>query len=173
MTPQHTIEQKRKAFLQKIVDKGFTILSPYDGSQSKVQKILVRNEACGHENWTDPRNLVTKNTKCGVCNKQTKIDRLNTSSKLRSVEFRKTADLWDDYRHRVYMATRATYRKYKHLINPFDLPRGKAGTRGAYQLDHIKSVRWCFENYIPVKDCADCSNLQMLPWLDNLKKHHR
>ena len=49
--------------------------------------------------------------------------------------------------------------------------RGRAGTDGAYQLDHIISIWRGFREGITEEKIADISNLQMLPWLDNLKKH--
>lgn len=161
--------EERRLFIQKIIDKGFTILSTYDGSQAWGAKILVRNNKCLHEFQTDPRNLGNKNLNCPICNKEEKIKRLNANSKARSVEWQKTAEMWDQYRHKVYMATRAVYRKHQTIINPLNLPRGLAGQEGAYHLDHIVPVRYCFLNYIPVEICAHVDNLQMVSWLENLE----
>lgn len=161
-------KEERQAFIQKIKDKGFTILSEYDGNQRFGVKVTVRNNSCGHEFNTDPRNLGNKQVNCPRCNKSEKIKRLNANSKERSVEWQKTADIWDRYRHRVYMATRSAYHKHKTEINPTNLPRGLAGEEGAYHLDHIVPVRWCFEHYVPVELCAHPSNLRMVSWLENL-----
>lgn len=50
---------------------------------------------------------------------------------------------------------------------------GKAGVDGAYQVDHIVSVVYGYENNIPVELIASVENLQVLPWKENLsKKHH-
>lgn len=84
---------------------------------------------------------------------------------------KKQLDIWDKYRHQVYMATRATYRKHKALINPLELPCGKAGQKGAYHLDHIVPVRYCFEHNIPPKACGHYTNLQMLSWKENITIH--
>jgi hypothetical protein len=75
------------------------------------------------------------------------------------------------YRNRVAVRTEKTYQKFKKEINPNDLPRGKAGVVGAYQVDHIISVREGFEKGIPVEKISSKENLQMLPWLDNVQKY--
>lgn len=50
---------------------------------------------------------------------------------------------------------------------------GKAGVEGAYQVDHIVSVVYGYENNIPVELIASIENLQVIPWEENLsKKHH-
>lgn len=50
---------------------------------------------------------------------------------------------------------------------------GKAGVDGAYQVDHIISVVYGYENNIPVELIASIDNLQVIPWKENLsKKHH-
>lgn len=77
------------------------------------------------------------------------------------------------YRNRVSVRTQRTYEIYKDEINPHNFPRGKCGVDGVWQLDHIISVREGFEKRIPVDVIADKSNLQMLPWLDNLRKYDK
>jgi len=135
---------------------------------STALNVNVRNKQCGHTFTSTSKNLLTRDVVCPICNKEEKIKRLNANSKARSVEYHKTADLWDSYRHRVYMKTRSTYHKHKAIINPTNLPRGKAGREGAYHLDHIVPVRWCFEHDVPAEICADHTNLQMLHWNDNV-----
>ena len=44
--------------------------------------------------------------------------------------------------------------------------RGKDG----YHLDHIIPIIYGFKNNIPAKDIAKLSNLQMIPWKENLQK---
>jgi len=60
---------------------------------------------------------------------------------------------------------------YKEQINPNNLQLGKAGIDGAHQIDHIVSVREGFEKGKSVEDIADPTNLQILPWLDNIRKY--
>jgi hypothetical protein len=75
---------------------------------------------------------------------------------------------WNGYKRTVYVATGKTYRKHHKIINPEGLKRGLAGTVGAYHLDHIVPVRWCFDHGVPPELCAHHTNLQMLGWMDNV-----
>lgn len=75
------------------------------------------------------------------------------------------------YRNRVSTRTKKTYELFKEQINPNNLKLGKAGINGAHHIDHIVSVRVGFEKGIPVEQIADASNLQVIPWLDNIRKY--
>ena len=81
-----------------------------------------------------------------------------------------TANEWLIYKSKVHNLSYINYKLYKHIINPNNYPSGAAGTEGAYQLDHIIPKRYCFDNNIPFELCAHPTNLQMIPWLDNVKK---
>lgn len=176
-TSKQKHKQTREANIAQLQIR-FNILSEYDGRvvqdiSNEPLNVTVQNKDCGHTFTSSSKNLLTRNVICPVCNKQRKREKFQQYNIDRSEVYMQTAELWDQYRHKVYMATRRTYYKHKDTINPQNLPRGLAGEEGAYQLDHIKSVRWCFENYVPVKDCANKSNLQMLTWEDNLSKHNK
>lgn len=56
-------------------------------------------------------------------------------------------------------------------MNPNDLPRGKCGIDGAFHIDHKVSVRYGFDNNIPVEIISSHENLELIPWLDNIKKY--
>lgn len=75
------------------------------------------------------------------------------------------------YRNRVSARTRREYKIYKEEINPNGYPLGKCGVEGAYQIDHIVSVRKGFEQQIPVEVISAKDNLQVIPWLDNIRKY--
>lgn len=79
-------------------------------------------------------------------------------------EFRK-------YRHKVGWLSEKAYVLNKDEINPNGYPRTLAGIEGGYQLDHIKSVKECYLEGIDPEIAACVTNLQMLPWLENLTKH--
>ena len=40
-------------------------------------------------------------------------------------------------------------------------------------IDHIKEVRWCFDNGISARECADISNLQVITMKENFEKSRR
>jgi ribosomal protein L33 len=71
------------------------------------------------------------------------------------------------YQNKVHKLTS----KVKHLIEGYDENiHGKMGVDGAYQIDHIIDIKYGFDNNISEEVIADLSNLQFIPWEDNLKK---
>lgn len=56
-----------------------------------------------------------------------------------------------------------------HILENFD-KRGPTGGHGTYHLDHIYPISRGFENNISPLVIADISNLQMLPWRENILK---
>lgn len=86
-----------------------------------------------------------------------------TKTKLDTPEYRK-------YRNRVATLTKITYNQYKDIINPEGHTRAIAGVAGGYHLDHVISCREGFESNMPPEQISDVSNLQMLPWRDNIVK---
>jgi hypothetical protein len=76
---------------------------------------------------------------------------------------------WKLYRRRVYGLTEQCYRRYKSMINPQKLQRG----RNKYHLDHKYSVLEGFKNNIIPYVIANPSNLEMLKEKDNIAKDYR
>lgn len=167
----------RQANLQTIKDRGLELISDWDGRRAIGAKsapllVTVRNPTCGHVFTSTAVNLLSRGITCAVCGKRERAKAINAWSKQNSEEWQKTADVWKRYRADVTRHTRVTYRDNKQLINPRDLPTGRAGTKGAYHLDHIVPVRWCFERNVPANLVADVSNLQMLRWRENISKRN-
>lgn len=74
------------------------------------------------------------------------------------------------YSRRVRFLTEKVYAKYYGIINPDNKPRTLCGVPGGYQLDHKKSIRYCYDNGYSIEDCASVENLQIITWEENLKK---
>lgn len=74
------------------------------------------------------------------------------------------------YRHKVQYLTKKTYEQHKEVINPNNYPRTLCGVDGGWQLDHIKSVRKCFDEGISPEEASSITNLRMLPWRENLTR---
>lgn len=100
--------------------------------------------------------------------KQRKIDR----SYLKAVYNRgsKLEDSFKIYKNKVYRLTEKTYVEYKHIINPNNYPRTLCGIEGGYQLDHIKSIKKCYNEGLTPEQASVNENLQLIPWKDNLEK---
>ena len=64
---------------------------------------------------------------------------------------------------------RLTYQNPLDTLEHWD-KRGRCGVEGAYQLDHIKSINWGWENGIEPEVIAEWDNLRMIPWKTNLLK---
>jgi len=74
------------------------------------------------------------------------------------------------YRRDVYSFTKRSYRDKIDLINPNRYPRGRCGVAGAYQLDHVISIKEGFVRGLSAEYIGSAENLQMLPWKQNLLK---
>lgn len=164
--------------LDELRDRGIEVLTEgYDGRRhvydedGKLMNITVRNSHCGHIFSTLPTNLLgRKGYNCYVCGKLQRSNNLTANSIQRSEEWQDTAPEWLIYKSEVTGHTRRNYELNEMFINPKGLVRGKAGEEGAYQLDHIVSVRWCFDNNVPADICGHPQNLELLPWRDNNSK---
>lgn len=81
-------------------------------------------------------------------------------------EYEKEQSEYSKYVKEVWWWTRK--QDIEHLINVEK--RGKAGVKGAYQLDHIIEISEGFIKEINPKIIGDISNLQMITWEENNKK---
>lgn len=79
---------------------------------------------------------------------------------------------YQKYKRRARRLTENTYVQYKQILNPNNLPRTLCGVDGGYQLDHIVGLYECYVNGVSEEDCASISNLQLIPWKENLKKRN-
>jgi len=163
----------RTTNIQKLKDRGIVVLDDWDGTTGKGKEsmcidVTVKNTNCGHTFTATSKNLLTRNVSCPICAREYKNSVLTASSKTRSEEWQKTATDWKIYKSAVTKLTRKNYLANKAVINPQNLPTGRAGVEGAYHIDHIVPIRYCYNNNIPEHICADPSNLQMLGWRENV-----
>lgn len=77
---------------------------------------------------------------------------------------------WEQYKKQARVMTERTYRNNMDIINPHQYPRTLAGTNSGYHLDHIIPICRGFVDNIPLDISSSVTNLQMLPWLDNVTK---
>lgn len=76
------------------------------------------------------------------------------------------------YKRLVHRLSSKNYEDNKHIINPNNYKRTLCGVEGGYQLDHIISIKECYEKKISPKDASSLSNLRMLPWKQNLMRQY-
>lgn len=79
----------------------------------------------------------------------------------------RSSNEWIRYRNKVQYLTRKTILK---IPNYDPIKKGRCGVEGAYQIDHIMPIKYGFMNNVPPEDVASPSNLQFIPWEENLKK---
>ena len=99
------------------------------------------------------------------------IDRsyMQTEAYRKTLE-KETTPAYRRYRNRVTRLSDKTYQENKHVLNPHGYDRTICGIPGGYQLDHVKSVRECFDQGMTPEDASKLDNLQLLPWKTNLMK---
>jgi hypothetical protein len=78
---------------------------------------------------------------------------------------------WQRYEQEVDRLTNQNYKKYKEIINPNNLLRGR--TRGTYQLDHIMSKMDGFTEGVEPELIAHPANLRMLTSSENQSKNSK
>lgn len=170
--------ESRQKNIQVVKDRGFEILSKWDGERCRGRddntfKITVKNTTCGHSFDITVANLLANEVNCAVCGPSKRVEKLTKWSKANSTKVRANWTDWQIYRSTVSSLTRAAYKQYKQKINPMNLPRGKAGEDGAYHLDHIVPIKFCFNNNVPVESAAHPDNLQMIDWRSNTSSRDR
>jgi hypothetical protein len=74
------------------------------------------------------------------------------------------------YAYKVRKFSEETYLKYKETINPNDYPRTLCGVENGWQLDHVKSIKQCYNENISAEEASSLDNLKMVTWKENLEK---
>jgi hypothetical protein len=80
-------------------------------------------------------------------------------------EYKRYAQLVHALSHEIYI-------KNIDFINPNRYPRTLCGIEGGWQLDHIKTIKECFQQGMPAIEAACIDNLRMLPWKTNLMRQY-
>ena len=158
-----------------VQNKGYILLEPYTGANARdlSVKTKIRRVECGHEWDAHIHQIAYLNVKCRVCNDERKRIMFKSKNKARQERYLLTATEWQLYAGKARRISEASYNANKDTINPENLPRGLAGVQDAYQLDHIISVRTCYENNVPPEVCGDYTNLQFLSWRENSEKKNK
>jgi len=76
------------------------------------------------------------------------------------------------YKNAVHKLSEKIYVDNIETINPDKHPRTLCGVDGGWQLDHIKTVRECFDAGTTPEEASKLENLRMLPWKENLMRNY-
>jgi hypothetical protein len=76
------------------------------------------------------------------------------------------------YSRIVHGLSQKVYEENIDIINPNQYPRTLCGVDGGWQLDHIITIKECFEKGVTPKEASSINNLRMLPWKKNLMRQY-
>lgn len=155
-----------------LIEHKFEIIHPPREELKSLTRdaiVEVKNKECGHTFEARWDNLKNELSNCPTCNDIAKAKRCRSFNEERHSVAQLSKSAWDAYKSKVYQYTRASYKKHKSLINPDNLPRTVSGKKG-YHLDHIASIKNCFEWGVPPDKCGDYRNLRMIAWKENSSK---
>jgi len=121
--------------------------------RNKVSKTLM-----GHSGYSHTENVKKKMSLA-------KQGKNNPNWRLRGKEYTR----WQEYKLDVQKITR---HQSLHTLSNFN-KRGRAGTKGAYQVDHIVSVKRGFDEGISADVIGNIKNLRCISWEENLQKGNK
>ena len=173
--------------LKKGYESGEIKINPRK-RDSDLSKPYTRNcPSCDNEMRYVSKNTLNtakkRNTICNSCSsykyKKTFKYRINDDSIKKMRATKAGFSSWDDYlnnypKKEMYKREvwKLTYKNPLHELDHWN-KRGLCGVDGAYQLDHITSINYGWENKLPPCEIAKWDNLKMIPWRDNLKKRFK
>jgi len=162
------------------VKQGMVLNVPWQHLHANSNKLL--NCACDNCSKTFTRSLQLlnrqKNHLCYSCAISKKNENIKgniwgfTSEKcgINHPRWNPNKSEFLKYRSEVYKITR---KQDLFLLENYDKPRGMCGVDGAYQLDHITSIKRGFEESISASIIGHISNLQFIPWKANRDKWYK
>lgn len=146
---QACVEERGKKWIEENRAK---ITGRPKGSKTRLDRINVNG------NWGSWAHITTENRQLGIAHREGFDTYL---------EYQASLSGWQQYKYEVW---RLTYKQpWKDL--PDSDKRGRCGVEGAYQIDHIRGIKDGYTAKTPPEEIAHISNLRMLPWAENLKKH--
>lgn len=159
-------------YKKRIDELGFD-LHLYDLTLGVHGKVKVTNRECGHMFTGRLNNIFSGKIVCGVCGPQ---KRMKHALKFYVEKHGRTYDLadWNDYKNRVMSLSNAYYEQNKHILNPLDLPRMRAGAHpDAVNVDHIIPMIYGFKNGLPIELLANPLNIRVISATSNLRKKQK
>jgi hypothetical protein len=148
----------------------------YQLSQEKAKETLSRTDKSGISGYKK-KGLKTRNTHMNNLDEfgRNGYSRLATKAILKGnlTKAEKGLILHPDLRNEFYryksIVLYVTEKFRKYITEGYKT--GVAGTFGAYHIDHAYSIMNGYKNNISPLVIGNISNLQMLPWKENLSKH--
>lgn len=179
----NTRDHYRKFFGYDKVSVGETIeISPTMLTKNSTHRIEVECDDCGKRRSVraDTFHNLNEHHNCLKCGKK----RVNWASAVEKRSdnhyychtgsshwnFREDKSSFQEYKRSVYLITR---QQPINTLEHYDKKRGRCGVDGAYQLDHITSIKEGFEKGIDPSIIGNIANLRFIPWEENLRKWYK
>lgn len=140
---------------RRFKEANIELLEPYTNKRDKLKMNCL---TCGNE-WSAICNSIFRGSGCPECFKRRYAEQRSVE---REEYLRKYGD-WDAYKKYVRSLTYSNVKKY-NLFEDVEIGRFKNN------IDHIRSVKQCFNDGILPFIVASPVNLQILWWKDNNKK---
>lgn len=166
----HNRKERLKAAIKKIEDFGFQY---HDGYKETHSYVDVTNRKCGHRFEVRFLNLFTNPDYCPTCGNKLKYEKLKNRN-VAGAKPRAYREKFSEYRKLINLLTARTFRENREVINPNNLPMGRIDTHETpHHVDHIVSVKTCFELGIEPERCASVENLRVMPAIENMRKYSK
>lgn len=161
---------------------GYTIIGQPTKNSFGKRVYELQRSCCNKSFHSTYGNIITgikKNHKsghgklpCGACGPK---HRMQTALKAYEDKYGIDYDSlqFKQYKRKVYGLSDEVYTQNMDKLNPSNHVRALAGKIGGYHLDHITPIIECFKMGWTPEQAASLSNLQLLPWKDNLSKGSR
>ena len=130
------------------------------------------------------RKLSNNTTRCNLCMDKSVSKRMKGNTLGKAHKGKKLPHMMGE-NHPRFNPNKTQFKEYSAKVRSitrlqdlttlenFDKLRGMCGVEGAYQLDHITSIKRGFLKDISPEIIGDISNLQFIPWRENRNKAAR
>lgn len=166
----HTLQEIAEIYgtTKQRVRKWFDILeivkrSRGGGNNRKVIDDVTCEQLVSYVTSKLSNKEISKIIGCSVSNVARLLNRYKIYREYDTNEYQK-------YCKQVRLLSEKNYVAYYDEINPDKYPRTLCGVEGGYQLDHIRSVRECYDMQISAEECSSRTNLQIITWEENLQR---
>lgn len=177
------IEERTRKWKKSVENKKVGRPSTKDGGSYERKGSYKKCKVCDNSVYYTPKELTLEKIKC--CSRKCLSQDSEYIQKLKNIDksYTKTEEFKNKQRNpeivgykryclEVRGLTEENYKKYSDIINPDNLTRSRCGVENGYQLDHIKSIKECWNQNLSVEFAASVENLEMISWQQNLKKRN-
>jgi hypothetical protein len=147
------------------------------GSGAKKTRTSSSCFHCGIQIWVTPKTPKIYCSRACQYSSDVYRNKLKNADKsyMKTPEYsasksKDTTPAYRRYAGKVHRLSHKVYENNLDTLNPNGYNRTLCGVEGGYQLDHIVSIKYGFDNNISPETLSRIDNLRLIPWKDNLLK---